>query len=421
MQYQSLHQGAFFWALQGLCALHRKPFSIDLAQQQLAAPYTIDALSRAAPAFGFDATLRKAKPEKLHKESFPLIAWLTLKTSAEPAVPEDEANADAAAAEVHADAVEDVQTVPALILQADAANVLLLEPDDAAPRTIALAEFGIRYQGYITRITPQADPATDPDSEAQARQSRKFGFRWFVPELLKHKHLWRDVLIASLVIQLLALGTPLFTQVIIDKVVVHHTESTLIVIGIGLAVFMVFSATVLGAPVPGPAYRQPCRCGPGRLRVRPPVQAAAALLRAPSDRRDRRPPARRRNHPRIHRQRRRHADPRLALPADLRRHHVLLQRHPDPDRAGNAERHRDPEPDRRPDVPGPSQRAIPARRAQPGFRHRICGWPGNGQVPANGAAAQRRYSDLSGQYLSAGFAIRQIGNTYNTLPTRWNR
>lgn len=54
--------------------------------------------------------------------------------------------------------------------------------------------------------------------------------------------MWRDVLIASLIIQLLALGTPLFTQVVIDKVVVHRTESTLIVIAIGLGVFMLFSA-----------------------------------------------------------------------------------------------------------------------------------------------------------------------------------
>jgi len=71
-----------------------------------------------------------------------------------------------------------------------------------------------------------------------------FGFRWFIPELLKHRGVWTQVLVASLVIQLLALATPLFTQLVIDKVVVHHTESTLIVIGIGLAVFMVFSAVL---------------------------------------------------------------------------------------------------------------------------------------------------------------------------------
>ncbi|MGS0743079.1 ABC transporter transmembrane domain-containing protein [Glaciimonas sp. GG7] len=49
-------------------------------------------------------------------------------------------------------------------------------------------------------------------------------------------------MLASLVIQLIALATPLLTQTIIDKVVVHRTHSTLIVIVVGMAVFMLFSA-----------------------------------------------------------------------------------------------------------------------------------------------------------------------------------
>jgi len=70
----------------------------------------------------------------------------------------------------------------------------------------------------------------------------RFGFRWFAQELLRHKRIWRDVLLASLFIQLIGLTTPLFTQVIIDKVVVHQTQSTLIVIAIALAMFMLFNA-----------------------------------------------------------------------------------------------------------------------------------------------------------------------------------
>jgi ATP-binding cassette, subfamily B, bacterial HlyB/CyaB len=35
---QTVDTAAFFWALQGICALHRKPFSMELATQQLAAP-----------------------------------------------------------------------------------------------------------------------------------------------------------------------------------------------------------------------------------------------------------------------------------------------------------------------------------------------------------------------------------------------
>lgn len=238
MQYRQLEQGNFLWVLQGISALHRKPFSLELAQQQFAAPYTVESLIQAADACGFEASLRKAKAEKLHQESFPLIAWLQAKavTTTEPqeeppAPTQDNASATSA-------------VTPALVLQADVANILLVEPGDATPVTLSLADFSQRYLGHITRIAPKADPASDIDSEEQARQTRKFGFNWFVPELLKHKKLWQEVLLASLVIQLIALATPLFTQAIIDKVVVHHTQSTLIVIAIGMAVFMLFSAAL---------------------------------------------------------------------------------------------------------------------------------------------------------------------------------
>ncbi|MGH8806982.1 MAG: ABC transporter transmembrane domain-containing protein, partial [Noviherbaspirillum sp.] len=227
MKQKEIKKSAFFWVLQALCALHRKPFAIELANQQIPAPHTIDSLARIAPEYGFDVALRKIAPEKFHKESFPLIAWLA-----------PDAGADHASENPRSDG----KTAPALILQADAANVLLVESDDAAPRTLALTELNQRYLGHITRITPKTDDAADPDSEAEARQARKFGFGWFVPELLKHKRLWQEVLLASLVIQLIALATPLFTQTIIDKVVVHRTQSTLIVIAIGMALFTVFSA-----------------------------------------------------------------------------------------------------------------------------------------------------------------------------------
>ncbi|MDB5998806.1 MAG: transporter, partial [Rhizobacter sp.] len=79
----------------------------------------------------------------------------------------------------------------------------------------------------------QPDPQHDPE---------RFGFGWFAAVLMSHRTLWRDVLVASLVLQLIGLATPLFTQVIVDKVVVHHTVSTLVAMTAGLALFAVFSA-----------------------------------------------------------------------------------------------------------------------------------------------------------------------------------
>ncbi|CAN5447264.1 type I secretion system permease/ATPase [soil metagenome] len=260
MHTRELNKDAFFWALQGICALHRRPFSPDLAQQQLAAPHTPDSLRRAAEACGFDAITRKTKPDKLHREAFPLIAWLDVRptspeqladVASDPATEletetrtETESKSGTVPSGATATAQERQSNLasPALILQADRNNLLLIEPGDTVPITVTLLSFTQRYLGHVTRITPATDSAADPDSDMQARQSRRFGFSWFIPELLKHKKLWQEILLASLVIQLIALATPLFTQAIIDKVVVHHSQSTLIVIAIGMLVFMLFSA-----------------------------------------------------------------------------------------------------------------------------------------------------------------------------------
>jgi subfamily B ATP-binding cassette protein HlyB/CyaB len=88
----------------------------------------------------------------------------------------------------------------------------------------------------LFRTSSKSGRSPSPDSEGEPEltgaAAAKFGLRWFIPELLKHRPVWRDVLLASLAIQLAGRATPLFTQVVIDKVVVHHTRSTLIAVGI---------------------------------------------------------------------------------------------------------------------------------------------------------------------------------------------
>ena len=73
-------------------------------------------------------------------------------------------------------------------------------------------------------------------------QPSRFGFRWFVPALARSREIWRDVVFASLGIQVIGLTTPLFAQVVVDKVVVHHTYGTLLAVGLGLAMFLIFNA-----------------------------------------------------------------------------------------------------------------------------------------------------------------------------------
>jgi len=68
----------------------------------------------------------------------------------------------------------------------------------------------------------------------------KFDFNWFVPSIWRYRKAIGHALVASLFIQLFALITPLFFQVVVDKVLVHKGGSTLLVIVIGLTVIGLF-------------------------------------------------------------------------------------------------------------------------------------------------------------------------------------
>lgn len=72
-----------------------------------------------------------------------------------------------------------------------------------------------------------------------------FGLGWFLPAFWKFKRFFYEVLAASCLLQIFMLITPLFTQVIIDKVLVHKGLSTLDVLMIGLVFIAVFQM-VLG-------------------------------------------------------------------------------------------------------------------------------------------------------------------------------
>lgn len=73
-----------------------------------------------------------------------------------------------------------------------------------------------------------------------------FDVTWFIPPVVKYRKLFAEVLIASFFLQLFALVTPLFFQVVVDKVLVHRGLTTLDVLVFGLIVVSAFEV-VLGA------------------------------------------------------------------------------------------------------------------------------------------------------------------------------
>ncbi|HTO48730.1 MAG TPA: peptidase domain-containing ABC transporter [Burkholderiales bacterium] len=206
------------WLTASLARLHRLPVDATLLAQQFPPPHSRASLAAAAAAIG------------LRLEPIPVGAT-GLDRSISPCVAFVKTEADAPAR-------------PAILVAADTERLLCFESGREAPRTVARAECETIFEAEAFRAASAAPAADDAASQAPREP---FGFRWFLPELVRHRVVWRDVLLASLVLQLVGLATPVFTQVVIDKVVVHRTESTLAVIGIGLVLFLVFNAAMTWA------------------------------------------------------------------------------------------------------------------------------------------------------------------------------
>jgi subfamily B ATP-binding cassette protein HlyB/CyaB len=209
---------AFVWALESLCRLHRVPFDAELVLKQFPPPYDLATLLRAAQACGLKAGLAGTQGDALERLPLPCLGFVRCVDSAnDPAPP-----------------------TPALLVRADRERLLYLLAGEEAPRTMARGQFAERFEDMVLLAAPAIAAPDDPEGA----QKRAFGFRWFIPELARHGAIWRDVLLASAAIQIVGLATPLFTQVVIDKVVVHQTQSTLIAIAAGLGIFLVFNAAM---------------------------------------------------------------------------------------------------------------------------------------------------------------------------------
>ncbi|WP_332752355.1 peptidase domain-containing ABC transporter [Hydrogenophaga sp.] len=214
------------WLLGSLAGLHRKPFDAELLIKRFAPPWDLPTLIEALAGLGL-----KAQP----------VPW------PDPAHPPPPLPAVAFARGT----APDKAGPPLLVARRGDGQLGVFRPGDPPAELDDLHTLREAVQPWLLLCAPQ-DPAApaghDEDGSTQGAaapsQRQGFGFAWFIPELLRHRQLWRDVLLASLAIQLVGLATPLFTQVIIDKVIAHHSVSTLWVLGVALVVFMLFTSTM---------------------------------------------------------------------------------------------------------------------------------------------------------------------------------
>ncbi len=124
-----------------------------------------------------------------------------------------------------------------ILARADGDQVLIQDPRVERPQVLSAGEFSERWTGQLILLTSRA---------SLAGELARFDFTWFIPAVVKYRKLLGEVLLVSFVLQLFALVTPLFFQVVMDKVLVHRGFTTLDVIAFGLLVVVVFEAALSG-------------------------------------------------------------------------------------------------------------------------------------------------------------------------------
>jgi subfamily B ATP-binding cassette protein HlyB/CyaB len=201
------------WVLGTLCRLHRLAFDAALVRQQVPPPYGRVELIEAARALGLRAGEVTLGERRVTELPLPFIAFLK-------------------------------SGKPALVLKHDGSRFVYVEAQSEVPNARPAADFAPLFAPAGILVAHEG--GQDAEVAGFEDEKERFGFRWFVPALARHKDIWRDVTLASAAIQVIGLATPLFTQVIIDKVVVHHTQSTLVAVAVALFMFLVFNALLTG-------------------------------------------------------------------------------------------------------------------------------------------------------------------------------
>ena len=115
-------------------------------------------------------------------------------------------------------------------------KVTILDPLSSAPaepKLLTREQFCGSWDGTVFFIKRRLSLPEAP---------RPFGFGWFIPEILKQRSALRDIAIAAMALNVLGLASPMFFQLVIDKVLVHQSTSTLWALGVGIVLALGFEA-----------------------------------------------------------------------------------------------------------------------------------------------------------------------------------
>ena len=179
---------------------------------------TTTELLRAAGHLGLQARLVRTSAERLALTPLPALALMR---------PEGQG-------EGHGESDGDPLRL-VILAQSDGKRVLFQEAGSARPTIEPVEVFASQWSGRLILISSRA---------SLAGALAKFDFSWFIPALVKYRRLLGEVLLISFMLQLFGLVSPLFFQVVMDKVLVHKGMTTLDVLVIGLAIVVIFESVL---------------------------------------------------------------------------------------------------------------------------------------------------------------------------------
>ena len=116
-------------------------------------------------------------------------------------------------------------------------DILVQDPQQTAPQIIKRADFEANWNGCVVLLARRA---------SLADLARHFDVTWFLQAMYKYRRLLAEVMLASFFLQLFALVTPLFFQVVTDKVLTHRGYTTLDVLVFGLITVSIFESVLGG-------------------------------------------------------------------------------------------------------------------------------------------------------------------------------
>ena len=138
--------------------------------------------------------------------------------------------------------LKEMKAAVLLSLDTKAKKATLLLPESSGGQTtVDLEELNRQYVGYAIFLLPEFQPEKQSVSE-MAGQRR----HWFWSTLLSSWRIYRDVILASLLINVFGLTTPFFILNVYDRVIPNNAFETLWVLAIGIGVIYLFSTLMRG-------------------------------------------------------------------------------------------------------------------------------------------------------------------------------